>query len=132
MAEELENVCMCVENGQPQTKASGEWVLAADGLSFSGEVRNGLVTFTTDQASSVRGKDKFDLTIDPNGYQSATITGPGSILDRPDRLPLPVEVRRLTQREKITLLKERRVLESKFSSYINRIQNGGQIRPPRI
>lgn len=122
MAEEVENLCMCVENGQPQTKASGEWALTADGLSFSGEVRNGLVTLTTDQASSVGVKDKFDIIIDPNGYQPTTITRPGSILDKSDKLPMPVEVRRLTQREKITKLKESVILKLKISRYIDRVK----------
>ena len=107
MAEEIQDVCLCFEGDKPQTRVGGEWFVTAADVNFSGSVQSGKVQFTTDQIRSVEGKNEFDLSVKPGGYQDQTIKYPANILDKPDKLPLPIEIKRLTPQQKVVVIKNK-------------------------
>lgn len=103
--QEIQDVCLCFEGDKAQTRVGGEWFVTAADVNFSGSVQSGKIQFTGDQVMSVQGKPEFDLTVRPGGYEDEFIKYPGSVLDTPDKLPLPVEIRRLTPQQKVDVIR---------------------------
>jgi hypothetical protein len=127
MAEEVnEVVCQCVEGDKYQPKAVGAWSVKAEEISLTGTVESGLVRFTADQKTTLRTKNEFEVTVNAGGYAQSAVKVPGSILDRPTKLPIDVKLKRLTGKQKILFLKESRILESKISKFLEKFSKRGK------
>ncbi len=130
--QEIQDVCLCFEGDKAQTRVGGEWFVTAADVSFSGSVQSGKIQFTGEQSMSVKDKPEFNLAVKPGGYENELIKYPGSVLDTPDKLPLPVEIRQLTPQQKVDVIKRnarrikdnfQRTLQNRFGSQTSVINN---------
>ena len=120
--QEIQDVCLCFEGDKPQTRVGGEWFVTAADVNFSGSVQSGKIQFTGDQVVSVKDKPEFDLSVRPGGYENELIKYPGSVLDTPDKLPLPISIRPLTPQQKVDAIKRdgRKMKEKLEKSLVTR------------
>jgi hypothetical protein len=118
--QEIQDVCLCFEGDKAQTRVGGEWFVTAADVNFSGSVQSGKIQFTGDQVMSVKDKPEFNLAVKPGGYEDELIKYPGSVLDTPDKLPLPVEIRRLTPQQKVDVIRRNaKKIKDRFQRALN-------------